>query len=89
MPQSVGRNSFPMFVKSTITRTMIAHRIEMASMASSNPFTCVCFGGKSIWRFVLPLLIKELSLSYTPGWGGGGSSGPAGRRPMRVTWPTS
>ena len=37
--QRVGRNSFPMFVKSTIIRTMITHMIEIANIAISNAFT--------------------------------------------------
>jgi hypothetical protein len=63
-----------MFVKSTITNTMITHRIEIASIAISNDLTCVCLSGNSIWRLPLPLSIMSASYSPAiPGWGGGSS----------------
>ena len=56
-----------MFVNSTITRTMITQTIEIASMPSSNPLTCVCFGGNTIWRLPEPLSIIGLLSSRANG----------------------
>src|SRR4051794_30832123 len=48
---TVGRHPYravlPMSVPSTITRTMITHRIENASIAYSNDLTWLCMGGNS------------------------------------------